>query len=75
MKDRRAELRRVARTRINATEKRARTEIETWSLEARTELVAPSLTSTAAQASLERLPSVDTLMPELDAQALLGQST
>ena len=72
VKDRRAELRRVAKTRIDATEKAARTQIETWSLEARTELVAPSLTSTAAQAFLQRLPSVDTLMPELDAKVLLG---
>ena len=69
--ERRVELRRVAKTRIDATEKAAKTAIEQWSLNARTELIAPSLTSDAAKEFLEQLPSVQSLMPELDAVALL----
>ena len=64
--ERRAELRRVAYTEIAALEKRAVVEIERQSLIAQTELVAVGL-SGAASAFLEQLPSVESLMPALDA--------
>ena len=67
---RRAELRRVAKTRLDAMEKAARTEIERASVEAQTQLIADGLSSDAAKSFLDGLPAVASLMPELDAKAL-----
>ncbi len=69
---RRTELRKVAKTRLDAMEKTAQTEIERASVEAQTQLISDGLTSDAARGFLESLPSVESLMPELDATALLG---
>ena len=71
-KDRRAELRRMAITRIAAMEKTARTKIETLSVEAQTELIGGGLTSVAAKEFLEQLPSPKSLMPQLDATEITG---
>ena len=72
---RRAELRKVAKTRLDAMEKAAQTEIERASVDAQTQLIADGLTSDAAKDFLEALPSATALMPELDATALLGKGS
>lgn len=64
---RRVELRRVAKTRIAAIEKEAVTKIERQSLEAQTQVLALGLESQAARDFLEKMPSVDALMPTIDA--------
>jgi hypothetical protein len=66
----RAEMRRVAHSEIEACEKRARTEIERASVDLQTELVAGVLTSEAAKSFLERMPSVQALMPPLEIQRI-----
>jgi hypothetical protein len=72
LKDRRAELRRVAVTRLDALEKAARTEIERASVEAQTALVADGLTTEKARTFLEALPSIGALMPALDVSEIRG---
>lgn len=67
---RRTELRRMAKTRIVAIEKEAISKIERLSLEAQTEVISNGLVSTAAKDFLERMPTLDVLMPSLDAQEL-----
>jgi len=62
---RRAELRRVAVTRLDAMEKAARAEIERRSVNVQTQLLAGGLESAAAQAFLETMPTADQLMPPL----------
>ena len=69
---RRAELRRMAMTRIAAMEKAARTQIETLSVSAQTALIAGSLTSEAAKEFLEHLPSAEALMPTFEATEITG---
>jgi hypothetical protein len=64
-KDERAEMRRVAYTRIDELEKAAKFEIERVSLEIQTQLAVGALESDEAKAFLERMPSVDHLMPIL----------
>lgn len=63
---RRSELRRVARTRIDALVKKTLTKIEHLSLAAQTEVVANGLQSDAAKAFLEKMPTLDDLMPAID---------
>jgi hypothetical protein len=70
-KERRAELRKVAQTRIAAIEKQARTEIERISSEVQIELLAHGLSPTA-QALLEQMPKVDQLMPALQVEEVEG---
>ena len=65
-RERRAELRKMAQTRIAALERTARTQIETLSVAAQTELIAGSLASLAAKEILAQLPSAESLMPRLD---------
>jgi hypothetical protein len=65
-------LRKTARAQLDAGEKAGRIEIERKSLEIQTELVADSLSTTAAKEFLERLPSVEALMPPLELKELLG---
>jgi hypothetical protein len=67
---RRQELRRKVKSRIEAMEQEARTQIEHMSLNAQTEIVANGLQSEAARAFLDRMPSIDTLMPQVDIQAI-----
>ena len=70
VKARRDELRKLAVAEVAAAEKSARVQIETASLEAQTAILATGLTSDAALALLERMPSVDALIPQLDVLAL-----
>lgn len=72
--ERRTELRRAAKSRIDALEAEALTKIERMSLEAQTAIVAQGLQSDAAQKFLSEITSVETLMPSVDAgeiQALI----
>mgnify|MGYP001225616460 CR=1 FL=1 len=62
---RRAELRRVAVTRIAAVEAEASAAIERQSAEVQTSLISRGLSSDDARALLATLPSVDALMPAL----------
>ena len=71
---RRAELRRMATTKIEAIEARAIVEIELRSHEAQSELAASGLTSDAALAFLARLPSVESLMPTLSYEEVAGKA-
>jgi hypothetical protein len=56
---RKAELRRVAKSHIEAMEKKAILEIEMQSLDARTQIAASGLTSAAAQSFIAQLPTVE----------------
>lgn len=67
---RRAELRRVAKAKIAVLEKEAIAKIERMSLDAQTEVIAHGLESEAARGFLERMPSLETLMPALNATEL-----
>lgn len=64
-KERRDELRRVAKAEIAAIEKSARSRIAAASVQAQTEIISTGLTSQAAVAFLEKLPTVESLMPTL----------
>jgi hypothetical protein len=61
----RAELRKVAKTRITAAAKAAKVEIERQSVELQTQLVAGGLQSEEARAFLAAMPTADALMPSL----------
>lgn len=67
---RRQELRRVAKSEIDALEKVARVQIETASVNAQTEIIAHGLVSDAAREFLSRLPAVETMMPTLSVAAI-----
>jgi len=62
-KDRRAELTRVAYTRIESDEKAAKAAIDAASANIQTELLADGLESAAAKAFLESMPVPEALMP------------
>ena len=64
-KDRVAELRRVAKTRLDADAKAAKVEIDRASLRVETELVAGGLRSVEARAFLEAMPTAEALLPPL----------
>src|SRR5262245_61240585 len=64
-KERRAELRKVAVTRIDALAKAAKATIEHESLKLHTDLVAGALESGEARAVLNALPTIEVLMPSL----------
>jgi hypothetical protein len=68
--DRRAELRRVAQTRIAAMERAAWTQIEKRSVELQEQAVVGALQSDAAQSFLAKLPTVESLMPAIPALEL-----
>jgi hypothetical protein len=65
-KERRRELRDVAKSRIAAIEKAACTKIEMACLDAQAQIVAHGLTSDAAIAFFDALPKVEVLMPPLE---------
>ncbi|MGI9507046.1 MAG: hypothetical protein ACR2RE_28735 [Geminicoccaceae bacterium] len=65
-KERRAELRAMAKTEIDAREKAARTKIERLTLEAQEQLAGHALASEAAKAFLENLPAIEDLLPALE---------
>lgn len=67
---RRTELRRLAKSEIDALEKVARVQIETASVNAQTEIIAHGLVSDAARDFLSRLPAVETMMPTLSIEAI-----
>lgn len=69
-KQRRDELRRVAKTEIDALEKMARVQIESESVRAQTEIIANGLNSQAAIEFLNRLPAIESMMPALDVTAI-----
>ena len=70
LKERRAELRKVAQTRIHAMAAAARVEIETKALDGLTLLAQGALESAEARAFLSSMPTVEALMPALDVSAL-----
>lgn len=63
---RRQELRRAAKSKIEALEREAITKIERMSLDAQTEVIASGLTSDAAKTFLNAMPSMDSLMPPIE---------
>jgi hypothetical protein len=75
VKERVAELRRVARSRVDALHKEALTKIEQASLDAQSEVVISGLESNAAKLFLSNMKSVDELMPSIglaDVTLLIG---
>lgn len=74
--DRRAELRRAAKSKIESVEKEALAKIEALSLDAQTQIVAHGLESDAAKQFLEAMPSLESLMPPIvvtEMQALIDR--
>jgi hypothetical protein len=69
-KDRRNELRMVAKSRIEAIEKAARTKIEMACLDAQTQIIAQGLSNVAAIAFFDALPKIEALMPPLAVAAI-----
>lgn len=65
VKQRREELRRVAKSRIEAIEKEAVTKIERASFEAQSEVMISGLETDAAKLFLSNMKSVDELMPSI----------
>lgn len=70
VRERREELRRVAKAEIDALEKVARVQIESQSVHAQTEIIAHGLSSEAAVAFLNNLPKIESMMPALDVTAI-----
>jgi len=64
--ERRAELRRAAKSRIDVIEKEAISKIEGMSLDAQTEIIAHGLESDAAKLFLETMPKIEHLMPSVE---------
>lgn len=64
--ERRTELRRAAKSRVEAIEKEALSKIEQLSLEAQTEIIAHGLDSDAARAFLDSMPALEMLMPSVN---------
>ena len=71
---RKAELRRMAQTQIEAIERKAVVEIETSCLDAQTQLAIAGLSSDAARQFIERLPAVSDLMPKLSYAEIAGEA-
>lgn len=69
-RERRSELRRVAQTEAAARSAAAKTAIDRQAAQMLEELVSAALSSDQAKDFLQRLPSVDTLMPRLEFTAL-----
>jgi hypothetical protein len=69
-----AELRRMAKTRIQAIEAKARTEIEMSCLQAQEKIALAGLTSDAARLFIEKLPGIETLMPRLSFTEIAGEA-
>jgi len=73
-KDRQAELRKMATTQIGAIEAKAIVEIEMQSVTAQTEIATHGLTSRTAKTFLDRLPSIERLMPALSYAEIAGEA-
>lgn len=69
-RQRRDELRRVAKAEIDAIEKAAVVQIGTESVRAQTEVISHGLESEAAQQFLNSLPAVEDMMPALDLETI-----
>ncbi len=63
---RRVELRRMAKTQIDAVEHAAKVKIEMVSVQAQTEILSNAMSSPSAIEFLNSLPPIDALMPPLD---------
>jgi hypothetical protein len=72
-RDRRAELTRVAHTKIEQLEKEAKLAIERASVEIQTRLVADGLESAEAKAFLDSMPTPQQLIPEISVQEVQKQ--
>lgn len=70
---RKKELRRMATTQIEAIERKATTQIELSCLDAQTHLAVAGLTSEAATKFIEKLPTIETLMPRLSFSEVAGE--
>jgi hypothetical protein len=73
-KERRAELRMMAETQIKAIEQKAFVQIELSCLDAQTQIAVAGLTSDVARQFIEKLPSVETLMPQLSFAEVAGEA-
>jgi hypothetical protein len=74
VKDRKEELRRMAQTQIAAIERKAIVEIEMSCLKAQEQIAVAGLTSATAKQFIDRLPSVEMLMPALSFAELAGEA-
>ena len=74
LNDRKAELRKMAETAIEAQEQKAKVQIELSCLDAQTKLATSGLTSDAASEFIEALPSIGDLMPRLSFAEVAGES-
>jgi hypothetical protein len=72
--ERRAELRKMAVTAIEAQEQKAKTQIELSCLEAQEKIALAGLTSDAARGFIEALPSIADLMSRLSFAEVAGES-
>ncbi len=66
VQSRRIELRRMAKTQIDAIEQGAKVKIELVSIQAQTEILSNGMSSPSAIEFLNKLPPIDALMPPLD---------
>jgi hypothetical protein len=73
IKERRAELSRVAHTKIEQLEKEAKLAIERASVEIQTRLVADGLESAGAKVFLDSMPTPQQLIPEISVQEVQKQ--
>jgi hypothetical protein len=71
---RKAELRKMATTRIAAIEQKAITDIELGCLKAQEQIALAGLTTDAARSFIEALPSIETLMPALSYAEIAGEA-
>jgi hypothetical protein len=71
---RKAELRRMAQTQIEAIERKAVTEIELSCLKAQEQIAVAGLTSDAARQFIDALPSIERLMPALSFAEVSGEA-
>ena len=71
---RKAELRRMAKTQIEAIEQKAVVEIEVSCLDAQTKLALAGCTSDMARTFVESMPSVETSMPRLSYAEVAGEA-
>jgi hypothetical protein len=74
LKERRKELRDMAKSRIEAIERKAITEIEISCLRAQEQIAIAGLSSDAARQFIEKLPSIESLMPPLSFGEVAGEA-
>src|SRR5262249_9562460 len=74
IEERKTELRQMAKTRVEAIERKAITEIELSCLKAQEQIALDGLTSAAAARFIEGLPTIETLMPALSYEAVAGEA-